>query len=147
MVLNADKCHFMCLDKNTENKTFIFNEFIVNNNNEERILGITIDNELTFKSHIKILCKKVVQKIGALSKGSNHPSDSQKRLIFNSIIKPQFNHCPLTWMLCSRTSNNMINKIHKRGMRLILNTSDFDTLQQNNNGTCYHHRNIHPNSD
>ena len=60
MVLNADKCHFMCLDKNTENKTFIFNEFIVNNNNEEIILGITIDNELTFKSHIKILCKKVV---------------------------------------------------------------------------------------
>ena len=29
-------------------------------------------------------------------------------------------------------------------MRLILNdhTSDFDTLLQNNNGTCNHHRNI-----
>ena len=48
-------------------------------------------------------------------------------------------------MFCSRTSNNMINKIHERALRLILNdhTSDFDTLLlQNNNDTCNHHRNI-----
>ena len=37
----------------------------------------------------------------------------------------------------------MINKIHERALRLILNdhTSDFDTLLQNNNDTCNHHRN------
>ena len=40
----------------------------------------------------------------------------------------------------SRTSNNMINKIHERALQLILtdNKSDFDTLLQNSN----HHRNI-----
>ena len=56
MVLNADKCHFMCLGKDTENETSTFNNFIFNNGNKEKILGITIDNKLTFKSHIKILC-------------------------------------------------------------------------------------------
>ena len=48
-------------------------------------------------------------------------------------------------MFCCRTSNNMINKIHERARRLILNdhTSNFDTLLlQNNNDTCDHHRNI-----
>ena len=30
MVLNADKYHFMCLGKDTENETFIFNNFILN---------------------------------------------------------------------------------------------------------------------
>ena len=47
-------------------------------------------------------------------------------------------------MFCSRTSNNMINKIHERALRLTLNdhTSDFDTLLQNSNDTCNHHRNI-----
>ena len=46
--------------------------------------------------------------------------------------------------ICSRTSNNMINKIHEWALRLILNdhTSDFHTLLQNNNDTCNHHRNI-----
>ena len=38
----------------------------------------------------------------------------------------------------------MINKIHERTLRLILNdhTSNTDTLSQNNNDTCNHHRNI-----
>ena len=47
-------------------------------------------------------------------------------------------------MCCSRTSNNMINKIHERTLRSILNdhTSDFDALLQTNNDTCNHHRNI-----
>ena len=82
--------------------------------------------------------------MGTLSRLLNHLSDSQKRSIFNSLIKSQFNYCPLIWMFCSRTSNNMINKIHERALRLILNdhTSDFDTLLQNNNDTCNHHRNI-----
>ena len=46
-------------------------------------------------------------------------------------------------MFSSRTSNNMINKIHERALRLILNDhiTDFDILLQNNNDTCNHHGN------
>ena len=68
----------------------------------------------------------------------------QKRLNFYSTIKSQFNYRPLIWMFRSRTSNNMINKIHERFLRLILNdhTGGFDTLLQNNNDTCNHHKNI-----
>ena len=95
MILNADKCHFMCLGEDTETKTFIFNNFIFNKSNEDKILGITIDKKLTFKSHIEILCRKANQKVEALLRLLNHLSDSQKRLIFNSIIKSQFNYCPL----------------------------------------------------
>ena len=39
-------------------------------------------------------------------------------------------------MFCSRTSKNMINKIHERALRLTLNVSDFATLLQNDNDTC-----------
>ena len=47
-------------------------------------------------------------------------------------------------MFCSRASNNVINKIHERALRLILNDhiSAFDTLLQNNNDICNHHRSI-----
>ena len=68
----------------------IFNNFIFNNRNKDKILAITNDNKLTFKSHIKILCEKAAQKIGALSRLLSHLSDSQKRLILNSVIKVQF---------------------------------------------------------
>ena len=64
MVLNADKCHFTWLGNDTENETFIFNNFIFNNSHEEKILGVSIDKKITFKSHIKILSKKATQEIG-----------------------------------------------------------------------------------
>ena len=46
------------------------------------------------------------------------------------MIKSQFNHCPLTWMFCSRESNNLINKVQERALRLITNDyqSSFNIL-------------------
>ena len=47
-------------------------------------------------------------------------------------------------MFCSRTSNNMINKLHERSLRITLNdySSNLNILLENNNDICNHHRNI-----
>ena len=63
LVLNAGKCHFICLGINTENETFIFKDTIMNNSKEEKILGFTIDNRLSFSSQIRELCKRASQKL------------------------------------------------------------------------------------
>ena len=87
----------------------------------QKIIGLTINNKLNFKSHLSELCKKASQEIAALSRLSIYLHNSEKKLIFNSIIKSQFSYCPLVRMFCSRTSNNMINKLHERSLRIILN--------------------------
>ena len=57
---------------------------------EQKILGVTIDNKLNFKGQINELCKKTSQKIAALSRLSSYLHKSEKKLIFDSIIKSQF---------------------------------------------------------
>ena len=52
VVLNAGKCHFMCLKNNTENETFLFHDILMKNSKEQKIVGVIIDNKLHFKSHI-----------------------------------------------------------------------------------------------
>ena len=52
----------MCLDKNTENETYFFNNNEMKNSSGEKIIGITVDYKLKLKCHIKSLCKKVSQK-------------------------------------------------------------------------------------
>ena len=66
--LNQGKCHFMCLERNTENKTFVFKNKIMKNSEEQKILGIIIDNRLNSKSHAKNLYKKPRKKKLAVSK-------------------------------------------------------------------------------
>ena len=114
------------------------------NSKEEKALNVTIDNKLTFNNHIRELRKKASQKISALSRISNQLNDSEKTLLFNAIVKSQLEYCTLVWMLCSRTSNNMINKVHERALRIILgdDLSDFESLLQHNNDICSHHKNI-----
>ena len=113
----------LCLGNNTENKTFLFHNILMESSKEQKAFGVIIDNELNFKSYISELCKKVSQKIAALSsyRLSSDLRDSEKKLIYNSIIKSQFSSCPLVWMFCSRTSNNIINKLRERSLRIILN--------------------------
>ena len=51
MKLNAGKCHFMCYGKNRENETFLCDKSLTANDNEKN-LGVIIDNKFNFKSHI-----------------------------------------------------------------------------------------------
>ena len=79
-----------------------------------------------------------------MSRLINYLNDSKKKIIFNALIKSQFSYCPLVWMFCSRQTNNMINKIHERALRIVLNDhfSDFETMLLNMNDITIHHRNI-----
>ena len=101
------------ITQKTKHSYFItFLEKIAKN---KKILGVIIENKVNFKSQ---LCKKPSQKIAALSRFSSYLHNSEKKLIFNSIIKSKFSYCSLVWMVCSRTSNNMIKKLHERSITL-----------------------------
>ena len=83
------------------------------------LLGIIIDNKLTFNEHLKMICKKTSQKLNALSQDNAILFIFQKKkLLLNSFIKSKFNYCPLTWMFCSRVQNSKINSIHERSLRI-----------------------------
>ena len=111
---------------------------------EEVILGITIDNKLTFDSHIKSICRKADQKLSALSRISPYLETDKKELLFKSMGGSQFSYCPLVWMFCSRNANNPTNKIQERSLRSITNDkiSTFEHLLQTNNKITTHQRNL-----
>ena len=146
MILNTGKCHYMCIGKDTNEKdVFKLNESQIMKNSEEvDILGIKVDRKLTFHQHIKEICKKAGQKLSALLRMSPYIDKDKRKIIYNSIIKSQFNYCPLVWMFCLRKSNNLMNKIQERALRITHNDfeSDFEELLLKNNEITIHHRNL-----
>ena len=78
-----------------------------------------------------------------MSRTSNQLNDSEKNL-FNSVVKSQFNYCPIVWMFRSRTSSHMINKVYEMAVRVILgdDLSDFLPLLQNSRDICSNYKNI-----
>ena len=79
-------------------------------------MEITLDRNSN--THIKNICRKAGQKLSALLRISPYLDQGKKILLYKSMIKSQFNYCPLVWMFCSRQPNNLINREHERGLRL-----------------------------
>ena len=50
---------------------FSYDNITIKNVSYEKILGITIDNKLTFKGHSKNMCKKASQTLNALARITN----------------------------------------------------------------------------
>ena len=68
----------------------------------------------------------------------------QKKLLYKSMIKSQFNYCPLAWMFCSRQSNNITNKIHERFLRISYKDqkTSYHNLLETHNELTIHQRNL-----
>ncbi len=61
-----------------------------------------------------------------------------------SFVISQFQYCPLAWMFHSRQSNNKINKIDERALRIAYKDyeSNFGTLLEKDNSVTIHAKNL-----
>ena len=67
---------------------------LIKERDEEKLLGVTIDKKLNFKSHVNSLCKKASQKLHALARISTYGKATVR--INNDYFKmSQFSYCPL----------------------------------------------------
>ena len=144
MKLNEDKCHFLIAANTNEHLWVKVGNELIWESSEEKLLGVTIDKNLNFNSHLSLLCKKVSQKVTALARVVKLISFDKKRILLKTFIESQFSYCPLIWMFCSRKMDRKINHIHERALRLIYNdyTTSFSGLLIKDKSVTIHHRNI-----
>ena len=140
---NPNKFHLILNDHDDKHFIKIENRKIYNSTSE-KLLGIKIDNKLSFNEHVTELCRKASQKLHALSRISRFMNISQRKVIMKAFIHSQFGYCPLVWMFHSRKLNNRINKIQERSLRIVYNdqTSTFRQLLRKDNSFTIHERNI-----
>ena len=95
------------------------NDHILRKSETVRLLGITIDQNLTFKNHITDLCKLASNKLKALQRIRKYLTIDQTKMLTHAFIYSQFKYCNIIWMFCSKLDNNKINDLHKRALRCV----------------------------
>ena len=96
MKANADKCYLVVNSK--EKVCTKIGSYNIESSEQQKLLGVLIDNKLTFDKHINNLCPKASQKLNALCRVSSFMSTNKKRLVMKAFISSQFSYCPLIWM-------------------------------------------------
>ena len=145
MKLNSDKCHLLVSGHHYEEMFVNIGKDIIWESKTVKLLGITIDKELKFDKHINLVCSKANKKLNVLSRMRSFLSGEKRKIIFKSFIESQFKYCPLTWMFCSRKSNDKINRLHERSLRIVYNDfeSSYEELLSKSNSYSIHDQNIH----
>ena len=134
----------MALGNGVENENFKFGNTNLKGIEKQKLLWLIIYRKLTFDFHINSICKVAGQKLSALARISSCIDSNHRTTLFNAFVRSQFSYSQLSWMFCSRTSNNKINRIHERSLRLIHNNYDvcYKELLSISSDTSIHVRNL-----
>ena len=119
---NPGKFQFMVLGTK-EADSFVLNigKNKIESSTEVTLLGVKIDKQLKFKSHIEELCRKAAYKLHALRRIRKYLTVEKAKLLANAFINSQFTYAPLIWMFAGKSSIAKICKIHFRTLQIVHN--------------------------
>ncbi len=97
---------------------------------EHRLLGITIDSNLRWDSHINNVCKTVSRRVFLLSKLRYIVDVDTRKLFFNAHIKLHIDYASVVWDRCSDVLKKRLHTLHRRAVKLILPDTTLTTDQK-----------------
>ncbi|KAL4227059.1 hypothetical protein ACF0H5_015033 [Mactra antiquata] len=121
MEANPDKFQAIAVGKRTSemHPTFNLGNFNVNCEETVKLLGIGLDYQLNFNTHISTLCKKATMQLNILKRLGNKLNLLNRITIFHTFILSNFNFCPLAWHFCSKSNTDKIEKVQERALRFV----------------------------
>jgi hypothetical protein len=131
--VNAGKFKGIIIEKNgrdTSGTPLNINNEIIKSSKEVALLGITVDNKLSFSNHITNICKIAGNQLNAIKRLQQHFILKTKKQMVQTFVLSQFNYCPLVWHFCGKGSIHKMEKLQERALRFILDdyVSDYDEI-------------------
>ena len=84
----------------TVSPTFAINDILVTKVSTAKSLGVIIDDNLDWGSHVENIIKKVSSGIGDIKRVRHLIPQATLHLIYRALILPHFNYCNTVWGNC-----------------------------------------------
>lgn len=121
MKANPDKFQALAIGLKTakQNISFDLDGNKIMCDDEVKLLGVTIDSQMKFNTHISNIVKKASRQLNVLKRIGKNLTKLGKLTIYFSFIMCNFNYCPVVWHFCGENNTKKIEKIQKRSLRFI----------------------------
>ena len=104
----------------SDNPSLTINNFPIEQVSSTKVLGVFIDENLSWNTHIETVCKKISSTLGLIKRISDFVPFYTLLNIFNGLVKPQFDYCSLVWDCCSTGLAEKLQKLQNRAARILL---------------------------
>ena len=128
--LNIAKTEFMVIGSRQRLATFDDHELCVTVNGASvkqvksaKTLGITLDENLTWRNHVDAITKKISSGIGALKRVRGLIDQETANKAYQGFIEPYFSYCAPVWDGLGDTLSDRLQILQNRAARVITRSS------------------------
>ena len=143
LMVNNMKSQAMMIGDIAYNPQFIIGDSRVELSNSLKILGVIIDDKLTFADHIQSVIKKVYAKIGALRRLKKLMPVDVSLSLYKAYILPHLEYCSPLLLGINKTLSSKLESVNKYALKTLLNLGnsvDYNTILAKSNMTTLEHR-------
>ena len=126
MALNSDKTKFMLITtrQKRQNIKKQFEPLVIDNHtikevDSHKLLGLIIDNNLSWAAHTTYIRNQIAKKTYALSRIKNVLNAHCRKLFFFAHIQSTLDYASSVWDNCSDQNMKQIRSIHRRSLKVI----------------------------
>ena len=127
---NANKTHKLMISNRHDSSDFpqiLMNDTVVGDESSVSMLGLTLDNRLSWKKHITSVGISAARKLGFLFRAKSYFSPAQHLALYKSQIRPVMEYCSHVWAGAPACHLHILDSIQRKAIRLV----DDDTLTHN----------------
>ena len=96
---------------------------------EHRVLGVIIDEELKWQSHIDNMCKHLFKNLFLLSQLRHYVDSDARKIFFQAHLLSHINYASTVWSGASEVHLKRLNSLHRRVAKLILPDQSLSTTE------------------
>jgi len=96
-----------------------FNDVIVEESSEIKLLGVTFDERLSFAHHIHTVALRASQRLGLLRRVARLLDVRGRAAVYNGFVRPVMEYAPLIWMGAAPSHLARLDRVQHRAAKLI----------------------------
>ena len=127
MVINTSKTKLIWVTTHQKRASLDINNLFLNLNNielnsinKDKILGVTVVNNLSRSGHKDQLCKKISSNLWLLTRIKEYLNVEQRTQFYKTYIQPHIDYCNLVWGGTSQMNLERIFRLQKHACKIIL---------------------------
>ena len=95
----------------------MINDTIIDQKPEITLLGVALDDQLSFSSHVSNICRKASSQTGVLLILRNLIPKSAKLHIVKFAVLPHLTYCQTVWHFCRSSDARKLERIQERALQ------------------------------
>lgn len=96
-----------------------FGEQTISLSGEVKLLGVTFDSKLSFRSHVRSIALRATARLGFLRRASKFLDRRSQLATYRGFVRPILEYAPLVWMAAATSHLHQLQRVQRRALHIL----------------------------